>query len=98
MNQASVESGGGLIAQYEELRTHAVSPTAGLRQSLGYVLFIRRGIVAWASASHRYATQPEPATPTPAVITRVSPDLRGQLTLVLAGIIFNLQTQEVCRC
>lgn len=89
----------GLIAQYEELRSYALSNAAGLRQNLGYALFLRQGMVAWARAWRSYAT--EPPTPAPAAVEAGNPvplDLRGQVALVLAGIIFSLQRQEVCRC
>jgi len=95
----ATDSAGSLIAQYEELRAFALSSVAGLRQNLGYALFRRQGMAAWARAWRSYATRPPSAPPAAVEATNPVPlDLRGQLALVLAGIIFNLQRQEVCRC
>ena len=98
LNLAAADYDSGVIGQYEDLRNHALT-AAGLRQSLGYALFIGRGMAAWARACRSYASQPPTPTPTaPAARSSIPLDLRNQLALVLAGMILNLQTQEVCSC
>jgi hypothetical protein len=98
LNLAAADYDSGVISQYEDLRNHALT-AAGLRQSLGYALFIGRGMAAWARACRSYASQPPAPAPTaPTARSSIPLDLRNQLALVLAGIILNLQTQEVCSC
>jgi hypothetical protein len=93
----AIDSGRGLIAQYEDLRGQAFANPAGLR-NLGYALFTRQGMAAWARAWRSYTSE-SPALEPPAVARNPVPlDLRTQVALVLAGIIFNLQRQEVCSC
>jgi hypothetical protein len=88
-----------LIAQYEELRNHALAKPAGRRQSLGYVLFIRQGAAAWIRAWRTYAGGPPVPARTAAVPHDPMPlDIRAQAALVLAEIILNLERQEVRPC
>jgi hypothetical protein len=88
-----------LIAQYEELRNHALAKPAGRRQSLGYVLFIRQGAAAWIRAWRTYAIGPPAPACTAAVPHDPMPlDVRAQAALVLAEIILNLERQEARPC
>ena len=93
----TIDSGAGLITQYEDLRGQAVSQSAGVR-SLGYVLFIRQGMAAWACAWRSYTAEPPHSAPPPATHNPMPLELRSQVAVVLAGIIFNLQREEVCSC
>jgi hypothetical protein len=93
----TIGSGAGLITQYEDLRGQAVSQSAGVR-SLGYVLFIRQGMAAWACAWHSYTVEPPSSAPPPATHNPMPLELRSQVAVVLAGIIFNLQREEACSC
>ncbi|MBV8829597.1 MAG: hypothetical protein JO182_32545 [Acidobacteriaceae bacterium] len=74
---------------------------AGVR-SLGYALFTRQGMAAWARAWRSYTIIEPPAPASPPVAAAVPHsvplELRTQVAVVLAGIIFHLQTQEVCSC
>jgi hypothetical protein len=54
-------------------------------------------MAAWARACRSYASPP-PIPTAPAARSLIPLDLRNQLALVLAGMIFNLQTQEDCSC
>jgi hypothetical protein len=92
-----IDSGAGLITQYEELRVHAIAHSTGVR-SLGYVLFTRQGMAAWARAWRSYNAEPPTATPNSAAHNPMPLELRAQVAVVLAGIIFNLQRQEGCPC
>ena len=92
----TIDAGAGLVTQYEDLRGQAVSQSAGVR-SLGHVLFIRQGMAAWACAWRSYAVEPRLAPP-PATHNPMPLELRSQVAVVLAGIIFNLQREEVCSC
>lgn len=93
----AIDSGSGLITHYEDLRGQALAYPAGVR-SLGYALFIRQGMAAWACAWRSHAAEPPTSVPPPATPKLMPLELRGQLALVLAGIIFNLQRQEACSC
>jgi hypothetical protein len=92
----TIDSGSGLIAQYEELRGQVASPV-GLR-SLGYALFTRQGMAAWAREWRCYSAEPPTAAPPAAAHNPLPLELRTQVAVVLADIIFNLQRQEVCPC
>lgn len=93
----AIDSGAGLITQYEDLRGQAVAhPTAA--RSLGYALFTRQGMAAWARAWHSCTSEPPTSAPPLVAHTPMPVELRAQVALVLAGIIFNLQRQEVCPC
>jgi hypothetical protein len=94
----AIDSGRGLIAHYEDLRSQAFANPAGVVRSLGYALFIRQGMAAWARAWRSYTIEPQ--TPEPAAVapSPVSLELRTQVAFVLAGIIFHLQKQGVCSC
>lgn len=92
-----IDAGAGLITQYEDLRGQAVVHPAAAR-SLGYALFIRQGMAAWARAWRSCASEPPTSAPSPVAHTPMPLELRAQVALVLAGIIFNLQRQEVCSC
>jgi len=94
----TIDSGAGLVTHYENLRGQAVAYSAGVR-SLGYALFIRQGMAAWACAWRSYTGEPPTSAPPPATSHPMPLELRTQVALVLAGIIFNLQRQqEVCSC
>jgi hypothetical protein len=93
----AIDSSAGLITQYEDLRGHAVAHSTGVR-SLGYALFTRQGMVAWARAWHSCASELPTSTFASVEHNPMPVDLRAQVALVLAGIIFNLQRQEVCPC
>jgi hypothetical protein len=91
LNPRAVDSDSGLIAQYEDLRGQAVANPAGVR-SLGYALFIRQGMAAWARAWRSYAIEPPtPASPPATAHHPVPLELRTQVAVVLADIIFHLQ-------
>jgi hypothetical protein len=99
LNSMTLASGSGLIAQYEELRGQAVAHPAGVR-SLEYTLFTRQGMAAWARVCRNYTIEP-PGTPASPPATAPHPvplELRTQVAVVLAGIIFHLQRQEVRSC
>ena len=98
LNPVAIDSGSGLIAQYENLRSQACANGAAIR-SLGYALFTRQGMVAWARAWRSCAIEP-PAPETAAVAhdDPVPRELHTEVALVLAGIIFSLQRREVCSC
>jgi len=87
----------GLITHYENLRGQALAYPAGVR-GLGYALFIRQGMAAWACAWRSHAVEPPTSAPPPAAPNPMPLELRAQVALVLAGIIFNLQKQETCSC
>jgi hypothetical protein len=93
----TIDSGAGLITQYEDLRGQAVAQSAGMR-SLGYALFIRQGMAVWACAWRSYTVEPPSSATHPATHNPMPLELRSQVALVLAGIIFNLQREEVCSC
>ena len=93
----AINSSAGLITQYEDLRGQAVAHPTGLR-SLGYTLFTRQGMAAWACALRSCASEPPTSAPVSVAHNPLPVDLRAQVALVLAGIIFNLQRQEVCPC
>jgi hypothetical protein len=94
----AVDSGSGLIAQYEDLRGQAVASPVDAR-SLGYTLFTRQGMAAWARAWRSYTIElPTPASPPATAPHPVPLELRTQVAVVLAGIIVHLQKQEVCSC
>lgn len=90
LNHAAADCDSGVITQYEDLRSHALT-TAGSRQSHGYALFLGRGMAVWARACRSYASPP-PTPTAPTARSSIPLDLRNQLALVLAGMIFNLQT------
>ena len=92
-----MDSGAGLITQYEDLRGQAVANSPGV-PSLGYTLFTRQGMAAWAHAWRSCASEPPTPARAPVAHNPLPVDLRAQVALVLAGIIFNLQRQEVCPC
>lgn len=92
----TIDSGSGLIARYEELRGQLASPV-GLR-SLGYALFTRQGMAAWARTWRSYSPEPPSAVPPAATHNPIPLELHTQVAIVLADIIFNLQKQEVCPC
>ena len=88
-----------LIAQYEELRNHALAKSPVPRQCLGYVLFTRQGAAAWIRAWHSFASEPPAPTVSASMPHDLMPlDVRAQVALVLAGIILNLERQEVRLC
>jgi hypothetical protein len=94
----TLDSGSGLIAHYEDLRGQAVASPASVR-SLGYSLFTRQGMAAWAHVWRSYTIEPPtPAFPVAAASYPVPLELRTQVAVVLAGIIVHLQKQEVCSC
>jgi len=93
----AINSGAGPITHYEDLRGQAVAHPTGV-SSLGYALFTRQGMAAWARACHSCASEPLTSAPVFVAHNPMPVDLRAQLALVLAGIIFNLQRQEVCPC
>jgi len=87
----------GLITHYENLRGQALAYPAGVR-GLGYALFIRQGMAAWACAWRSHAVEPPTSAPPSAAPNPMPLELRAQVAHVLAGIIFNLQKQETCSC
>jgi hypothetical protein len=92
-----IDSGAGLIIQYEDLRGQAVAHPTAVR-TLGYALFTRQGMAAWARAWRSCTSEPPASAPPPVAHTPMPLELRTQVAFVLAGIIFNLQRQEVCSC
>jgi len=93
----AIDSGSGLIAQYEDLRGQAVVNASGVR-SLGYALLVRQGMVVWARAWRSYTIAPPTPATSPAAQNPVPLELHTQVAVVLAGIIFNLQRREFCSC
>jgi len=56
-------------------------------------------MAAWARAWRSYTIEgPTPASPPATAPHPVPLELRTQVALVLAGIIFHLQRQEACSC
>jgi hypothetical protein len=92
-----IDSGSGLITHYEDLRGQALGCPADMR-SLGYALFIGQGMAAWACAWRSHAVEPPTSAPPLAIPHPMPSELRAQVALVLAGIIFNIQKQEACSC
>jgi hypothetical protein len=90
----AIDAGAGLITQYEDLRGQAVAHSTGAR-SLGYALFTRQGMAAWARAWRSCSSESPTSAPPPVAHTPMPMELRAQVAVVLAGIIFNLQRQEV---
>jgi len=82
-----------LAARYEQLRSDALSCSAGRGQ--GLVLFLRQGMLAWMRAWSGCSVSPEPrSSPPPRTDSILPPDVRGQMTTVLAAMILERQ-QEV---
>lgn len=93
----AIDSGAGLITQYEDLRGQAVAHPTSAR-SLGYALFTRQGMATWARAWRSCISEPPPSAPLAVAHAPMPLELRAQVAYVLAGIIFNLRRQEVCPC
>jgi hypothetical protein len=78
---------------YEQLRRDATDMSSRGREALGLALFLHRGMAAWMQAwsPGRDGITP-PAPPQPAT-TPVPMDVRGQVAMLLAGIILSLHQE-----
>jgi len=84
-----------LVAHYEQLRRDATDMSSLGREALGLALFFRRGMAAWMQAwSPCMACVTPPAPPQPAT-TSVPMDVRGQVAMLLAGIILGLHQEAI---
>jgi len=82
-----------LVAHYEQLRRDGTDMSSHGREALGLALFLRRGMAAWMQAwSQGMDCVTPPAPPQPAT-TPVPLDVRGQVAMLLAGIILGLHQE-----
>ena len=92
----------GLTARYEELRSDVLLDSRGHGQGLGMALFLHRGMLAWMRAWPGLpACSPQQAYPEPRPLLQsapdsiLPPDVRSQMTAVVAAMILG-QQQEAC--
>lgn len=84
-----------LVVHYEQLRRDATDMSSRGREALGLALFLRRGMAAWMQAwSQGMDCVTPPALPQPAT-TPVPLDVRGQVAMLLAGIILGLHQEAI---
>jgi hypothetical protein len=88
-----------LVAHYEQLRSDALSYSAGGRgHGLGMIVFLRQGMLSWMRAWSRYSGGSLSPSPPPAQgDTTVPVEIRSQITTILAAMIVGQQPQEVFR-
>jgi len=60
---------------------------------LGLALFLRRGMTAWMQAWAQCTDHDAPAARSQSAAATVPIDLRGQVAMLLAGIILGLQQE-----
>lgn len=92
----------GLTARYEELRSDVLHDFRGHGQGLGIALFLHRGMLAWMRAWPRsLGCSPQQAYPEQRPLlpsasdSILPPDVRSQMTAVVAAMILG-QQQEAC--
>jgi hypothetical protein len=73
-----------LLSGYEELRDEALRRAGGPGRGSGLALFIRRGMAAWLAAYAPLARSIESHNRLPVAQDRVPPNLRTEVTMVLA--------------
>lgn len=76
--------------QYEALRRDALEIAPCGPRGHGLALFLTRGLPAWLTALTALAPAPPPRAvdePRAAFRPRLRPDTRGELTMVLAGMV-----------
>jgi hypothetical protein len=84
-----------LAAHYEQLRSEALSCSAG--HGLGLVLFLREGMLAWMRAWCRCAQSPNPEPPPASCRDEIlPPEVRNEITTVLAAMILGQQEGVFC--
>jgi hypothetical protein len=84
----STQKNDALVANYECLRNDALSLEEGRSPAPGLALFLRKGMTAWMRAWSPYTPNAasEMALP-PSANQSSPPDIRAQLTALLAGMI-----------
>jgi hypothetical protein len=83
-----------LAAQYEQLRSDALSPAGSHGRGLGLILFLRQGMLSWMRAASRYTSHRQPPSPRPVTILPLQ--IRGQIIMVLAAMIMGQQQEAFC--
>ena len=82
-----------LVAHYEQLRRDATDMSSRGREALGLALFLRRGMAAWMQAWSPCMDCVTPLAPPRPATTPVPMDVRGQVAMLLAGIILGLHQE-----
>lgn len=82
-----------LAAQYEQLRSDALSCPVSHGNGLGLGVFVRQGMLGWMRAWSRCTEGPPPRPSAPPQTDTILPlEIRSQITIVLAAMIVGLQT------
>jgi hypothetical protein len=82
-----------LVAHYEQLRRDATDMSSRGREALGLALFLRCGMAAWMQAWSPCMDGVTPLAPPRPATTPVPMDVRGQVAMLLAGIILGLHQE-----
>ncbi len=86
-----------LAARYEQLRSDFLSCPVSRGHGLGLGVFLRQGMLGWMYAWSRCTDGPPPRpVPSSQTDTTLPPEIRSQITIILAAMIVG-QQQEVSR-
>lgn len=81
------------IAHYEQLRSDALSLSAGRKPAPGLALLLRQGMTAWMRAWSPCMHEPGVAVLLSAPSIPYPLEVRGQIANLIAGIILNQQLE-----
>lgn len=85
------QSAEALVGAYEALRQQATEQGSSSHRELGLALLMRQGVAAWLQA-YRQAI-PKSAPQSDAAMA-LPPGIRGDLTLILAGMALGVAVKE----
>jgi hypothetical protein len=81
-----------VTSRYEQLRSHVLGESFSRDLGLGLALFMRSGMAAWAEAWAEYIPKVKDEVDIqPTVRTAIPENIVGQITMLIANMVFNVQ-------
>jgi hypothetical protein len=88
---AEAQCADAVVGAYEALRQQATEQSIRPQRELGLALLMRQGVAAWL---HAYCRATPKAPPRSDTVTLVPDGIRGELTLILAGMALGAGAKE----